>query len=268
VTSKINKASINALCQMIININSMIEPIDIFTNCQKIFISGSVGVGKTTFIEMFTKSISRDNETNVHVIPEYIDGDPNGNKMLQDYLNHSISAYEFQNYVVTFYDKYIMSIINTIKAGDVIVFERLPDESIAIFANIALKRGYMTEQEFDRLYYKVIEIDTKFGIPSIFNNRLYPYVFSCIKTLSDCNLTRSVLAMQAECNCNLIVGLYNTTDMCYKRVIKRNRDSEASYTYADIEVFVKLYLKIYNKVLCNQDILLKDVKYLTEDVII
>lgn len=243
-------------------IEKVLDPIDIFTNCQKIFISGSVGVGKTTFIQTFTHNIKASGNTNVHVIPEYIDGDPNGNDMLQNYLNHTISAYEFQNYVVTFYDKYIMSMIDNVKQGDVIVFERLPDESIAIFANIARKRGYMTEQEFDRLYYKVIEIDTKFGIPSIFNNRLYPYVFSCIKTLSDCDLTRSVLAMQVECNCNLIVGLYNTTDMCYKRVIKRNRDSEASYTYADIELFVELYLKIYNKILCNQDLLLKDVKQL------
>lgn len=233
----------------------MSSKLNTFVNCKKIFIAGPVGVGKSTFIRNFSKYMINNNKR-FHIIPEYIDGDPNGRNMLLKFLNKEIDNFEFQMYILNFYDQYMQKILDEIKEDDIIVFERLPDEGIAIFANISWNQDptSLTEQNMRKLYYKVIEIDAKYGLPCIFNVSLYPFTFTCIKSLSDADFTQTAISLIEACKDHIVIGLYNTTDICYKRIIIRAREGETLYTYDDTDRFVQMYMNMYEYILRNTSI--------------
>lgn len=228
-----------------------------FEHCQKIFVSGPVGVGKTKFLNALYEKIQKQYEgtnTQIHVIPEFIDGDgETAHIMLDKYIRNEMSAYEFQNYVISFYEKYIRSIIDKVDENDIIIFERLPDESVAIFSNISYQKGLMTQLEFKKLYNKALEIDTKFGIPSLFNKLLVQYVFICLQTLTDIDISESASNYVFKCNQNIVIGLHNTINTCYRRILNRGRECESAYTYDDVVCFVSMYNMLYKAMIDNYD---------------
>lgn len=97
------------------------------------FLSGSIGVGKTTVIDYLKKKMLG-NDT-FYFVQEYIDFDPDGKQMLERSLDGSLSLKDFQLYIVDqFYfqmQKFHENIHSDIA---VCIWERHPMEALEVFA--------------------------------------------------------------------------------------------------------------------------------------
>lgn len=226
-----------------------------FQKCQKIFIAGAVGVGKTTYLECFRRNIQENHpEITLHVIPEYIDGDEDGPVMLQKFINRELDNFGFQMYILNFYEKYINSILKDVKEDDVIIFERLPDEGVACFANITYHEQGLSKLQMKELFNKVLELDVKYGLPTLFNLNLHQHTFITLKTIDKDTFTEEALMILKALKKHVIIGLYNSPEVCYHRVLERSRDCESAYTYSNIERFVRIYANIYRNILASINI--------------
>ena len=195
-----------------------------FQKCRKLFIAGPVGVGKTTYLDSFVRNIHEKHpEVRLHVIPEYVDGDPEGPATLQKFLNKEIDNYAFQMYILGFYEKYMNSILSDVQEGDIIIFERLPDEGIACFANITYHEQGLTRSQMRELFNKVLELDVKYGMPSLFNLSLHQHTFVTLKTIDKNIFAEEALLLLKSMNVHVVIGLYNSPETCYKRILERAR---------------------------------------------
>lgn len=220
----------------------------------KLIITGGVGVGKTTTIDKICHKLSEHNIKYI-VVPEYIDGDIKGNKMLDMFINHEISAYDFQYYILQYFDDYLSG-LNT-PNDEILVFERLPDDSLTCFANISFKNKLMTEEEFKKLYIKCVSLDKKFNLPSYFTNFSNNDIMFCktLNTTDNVDEIFNVLINNKETSKNLLVGLYNDNEECLHRIRQRNRESEVkSYTLEVINRFNTHYERIYNILRQNRNL--------------
>ena len=95
-----------------------------------LFVSGSIGVGKSTVVEQL--KIKLNGCKNVYFVKEYIDFDPEGKQKLEDSLNDKLSLFEFQKYILDCFDKQLKNIVN--ENSSIIIWERHPIEAIDIFA--------------------------------------------------------------------------------------------------------------------------------------
>ena len=211
----------------------------------KLIITGGVGVGKTTMITNICKALN-EQHIRYRLIPEFIDGDENGYTMLNSFINHKITAYEFQKYILSYFDIYLSKI--DFDNTDVLVFERLPDDSITCFVNIDVKHNLITQEEFKELHNICNYINKKYKLPSYFIENNNCDIIFC-KTDDINKNTKFILNEFNKAinkNRNLLVGLYNTNEECLKRVHIRNRESEVNtYNIDTIDVFNKHYLRIY-----------------------
>lgn len=116
-----------------------------------IFISGSIGVGKTTIMDVIQYILPKHNGV---LIKEYIDYDPKGESMLNKHLNNEISPFEFQKYIVDCFfnqlEKY---------QRQTIIVERHPLESL-IFAIHTL-----TKKEYNDLKNYIINLCEIYEVP-------------------------------------------------------------------------------------------------------
>ena len=228
---------------------------EIFEKCLKIFIAGPVGVGKTTFINNIQKQIPEGSR--IHIIPEYVDGDPEGPEILKKFLNKEMNNFQFQMYILEFYEKYIISILPEVHEEDIIVFERLPDEGVVCFANITYHEQGLTKNDMRELINKVLELDVRFGLPSLLNLKLHNFSFNTMKTVnpeSSAAVAKSTIDLAKLLNQHIVIGLYNTPEVCYKRILQRARDGEGVYSYSNVERFTRIYANIYRNVLASKDI--------------
>lgn len=219
---------------------------------KKIIISGSVGVGKTTTINDICKLLNIYN-ISYKIIPEYIDGDINGRNMLDKCINKKITAFEFQKYIINYFDIYLNNL--KVNKNDIIIFERLPDESVMCFANIDRINKVITEEEFNILYNMCIELDKKYNIPSYFDKLENTY-FKLFKTDNNNVISSKVLEILNNCDyINIIIGLYNNDYKCLMRIKERNRSSEVnSYSLSTIKQFNNIYKDIFSKINNNKTI--------------
>lgn len=97
------------------------------------FISGSIGVGKTTVIDYLKKKMLG-NDT-FYFVKEYIDFDPDGKQMLERSLDGSLSLKDFQLYICDqFYFQMQQFHENIHSDIAVCIWERHPLEALEIFA--------------------------------------------------------------------------------------------------------------------------------------
>lgn len=228
------------------------------SNTTKLIITGGVGVGKTTAISNICNTLTN-NGLKYKIIPEFIDGDENGIKMLDKSINHEISAYEFQLYILQYFDKYLGNL--KVDDNEILIFERLPDDSVTCFVNIDVKKGLITNDEFKKLFDICINIDKKYNLPSYFTEFMNNDLLFC-KSI-DKNTTTDIIYTQLKESIkkhkNLLVGLYNTNEECLKRIRMRNRKSEVdTYNGETINIFNKHYERIY-KLLGQKQILTFDI---------
>lgn len=224
-------------------------------NAKKVLISGAVGVGKSTFISNMTNYFDA-NGIKYAVVPEYVTGDPHGIKILNKFFNGELSPYDFQHYIIEYYDAYIGVLDEIIDEDTIVIFERCIDDSVLCFANILYQNKRITEEEFFELYKYSIRTNRKYNIPSFFERYPNDYTFMLFKTLDNVNYAEAVNnIIQVTGKDNLLFGLYNDIDVCYNRILKRNREGESSgYNIDKVRAFNECYEHIYSAVTSNKAI--------------
>ena len=223
--------------------------------CKKIVITGGVGVGKTTTIEGLKQMLNAENIP-FKVVPEYLQGDIHGREMLDGCLNKTISTFDFQYYILNFYDIFLENL--DVVPEMVLIFERIPDDSVTCFANKANKDGKITNSQLFTLYEYSVEIATKYNLPSYFTiNSNNENSFSIVKS-DDTEKIVSQVFHDIVKNDNKkisLICLYNTPEECFARIHKRGIISEIeNYKLEDVRIFNKHYTKLYGHFM-NGDVL-------------
>ena len=219
--------------------NSNIEKI---RNCKKVIVSGGVAVGKSSIIASLTRYLD-ENKVKWIYVPEYIDVKKDGLEMLNKYLRREITVYTFQEYVIEYYNEYLGSL--QLDGDEILIFERGIDDAITCFSNLDYAAGKLTIEEFCKLYELVKTYDVKYNVPSYFmtSNRIFLPVRTEDST-RDGNIIGSVICNRS--NDNIIIGLYNSDDVCYQRMLHRDRPGEKeAYSLETISRFNYTYSKLY-----------------------
>ena len=217
-------------------------------NVRKIVITGAVAVGKSSIIKAVISKLQEQHMKIIHV-PEYIDYKEDGLKMLNHYFSHRITPYEFQEYILKFYDDYFKSLI--LDGDEIMIFERMVDDGITCFSNLDNKRGALSDKEFSDLYEGAKAIDTKYNIPSYFINEGFTFIpIKTVDSAKDGDMIAHIILNRDD---NIIIGLYNEPERCYQRMLSRNREGESkAYTETYIKNMSNHYKKLY-KVLMSEE---------------
>lgn len=124
-----------------------------------IFITGSVGVGKTSTIsEALSQSTALG--VNVFYVKEYIDSDPYGIVKYDDWTNGRMSLYDFQIYICNEFRKQLKS--PDYMMSGLVIWERHPREALMVFSQTGL-----SDSERERLHKAISELEEDFDIPRI-----------------------------------------------------------------------------------------------------
>jgi deoxyadenosine/deoxycytidine kinase len=220
-------------------------------SCRKVIITGGVAVGKSSIVSVVCEELTRSN-TNWKFIPEYIDAEEDGLEMLNKYLRGDITVYEFQNYVINFYEWYLNEI--TLRGDEILIFERSVDDSVTCFSNMDNKKGKLNTEDFLKLYEEAKRIDVEYNIPSYLLSN--DFVFIPIKTVDiqrDGKLIAEIVKNRIDEN--IVIGLYNSDEQCYKRMCERDRPGEKdSYTRESISNFNYHYKQLYKELMVGEEI--------------
>ncbi|BFU26186.1 hypothetical protein EHI2019_000519700 [Entamoeba histolytica] len=134
---------------------SFIYYIDSKTPFDSNFISGSIGVGKTTTIQALIEYF---NKENVGIIEEYIDYSPRIGKMLISDVGNGIERnYTLQKFILQCYEEQLKNNKNK----KVIIIERHPREAIEVFCEIDKT---MTEKEREEITNKIYLIEKEYQL--------------------------------------------------------------------------------------------------------
>ena len=110
-----------------------------------ICLSGPVGCGKTTILNLLKKQLIF-----CYVVPEYIDALDDAKSKLQQYLDGTFSAFEFQNYILDYFEK-VADELKDCTLFHYVLVERCPVEGILFFAKLDLLNNRLTQNEYDFL---------------------------------------------------------------------------------------------------------------------
>lgn len=190
---------------------------------QFIFISGSIGAGKSTVIDKLMDVY--DNKP--FLVKEYIDYDPEGEQKLNQFLKNEMPAFEFQKYVVDcVFSQFVDFLNNYSNQTNIIIWERHPMESLIFGAQ------KLSFPEMKMLYHYIHNLCYNFGIP--LPNEC---TFINIKN-SDHKLDHSCSYIEKICdkifdvkksNMNLLIHLNVDKIDQTKRLMKRARYSDRGY---------------------------------------
>ena len=200
-----------------------------------IVLTGAVGVGKSTLCEAIKQQLL-DKNVNVVYIPEYL-AHPQGLSLLGEYLSDKITNVTFQNFIMDYYEQTMAPL----KDSDVRIFERTPDDSLLLFANLANLNGKFDNLGLLNLFERIREINNKYSIPSIFDENVQ---FSHIYTNSITKNVDEIISIIETDKRNRIVLLDNDVDTIEKRIHARARSGESAYDRSTIEMFCNYYNNI------------------------
>lgn len=232
--------------------------IDTIKQCRKVVITGGVAVGKSSIMDAVANTFKA-NDMQYHVVPEFINAMDDAQEMLEKYLQHDITSFEFQQYVLNYYDWYFTNKCSNIHADDILLFERVLDDSVMCFANLDNYNDELSDEEFVNVFKLAKKINAKYNIPSYFANN--NFVFYPIKTINPVVDGKVITEIVKACeNVNLVIGLYNEPTTCYERMLKRNRPGEKeAYPPQRISSFSDTYSKIYQVLMTEKKTRFADV---------
>ena len=190
-------------------------------------IYGTVGSGKSTLLEEIKSSIP-----NSYVIPEYIDALDDAENKLKAYLEGSMPAYDFQQYVLDYFESVSEELKNS--HYDFIFVERLPVEGIQFFAKLDLNNKRITNEEYEELLKRAKSM-TFYPDPSteksitIKTDLLSPFQISQLAL----NYIQTVRIIKLKASLNTIK----------ERIIKRGRSCELEH-YSDD--YLKFMIETYD----------------------
>ena len=217
----------------------------------RIVITGPIGVGKTTSYTQISKYLKdKYGNDEVSEIREYLDGPYpiTGQELLKRYLNGQLSNACFQNYIQT---HYINELTSEKMKKKITLFERCMSDSVAIFcnnANESLPDDPMGLNDFDltMMFRNCCKIDEIAGAPNYF---IKNFEFTRLKTDTIKQTVDTIIdIIENDIKSgirNRVIGLYNTPQTCYERILIRARDGEAAYTQEAIERNCHAYDKLY-----------------------
>lgn len=212
-------------------------------------IDGSISSGKSTSLEhllkLFNEVLTKEN---LQVIPEYLNAEPIIGPMLLDkFITKEITNSTFQNFILDCYHSTVKNLNNDFQLR---LFERIPDDSILIFANLT---NFNTPEDLDEfalyhLYNKMIKYDKIDNYPSYLDDETkFIKIQSC--SIEDVVITiLSIIKSDIEQGIKKrIIGLNVDISSCIIRIQERGRECEAKYTSEYLNGIIKTYEKIFNK---------------------
>lgn len=195
---------------------------------------GPVGSGKTTLLKELKPRIP-----NSYVIPEYIDALPDAETKLKQYLDGTLAAFDFQQYVLDYFEQ----VANELKDAtyDYVFVERLPVEGIQFFARLDLFKGRITTDEYYSLMNRARSL-TFYPDPSLLlSDDIIPLKTDKGDTPEE---TAEVVLTHLRISKNIkLIKMTASFDTIKKRIHERGRECELLY-YNDayIERMIRDYL--------------------------
>jgi len=219
-----------------------------------ILITGPTGVGKSSICEVLLQELN-----NAVYVEEYV-SEIMGKEMLGMYLNKKISDITFQHYILDYYTRTFESI----KECDYKIFERIPDDGLLCFSNLANIKGDLSDEDFLALSKRIREIVNKYNIPSYLNldgSKIYH-----LKSDTIMNVAAQILSIIRLTDSNskpksIIIFLDNDDEEIVRRIHKRGRHGEENYTTEDLKFFTNHYRKLYSRIIDTERSSIRFVDY-------
>lgn len=213
-----------------------------------ILITGPVAVGKTCMCDLLSNYLNEENKYNIFKVPEYLVREE-GPSLLKLYLEKTISNTTFQNYILDYYDKALLNLEDNLKKStkdNIVIYERVPDDSVLCFANLANIRGEFSNRDFLEMYERTRRIDTRFSIPSYINKNVqYTKIINDVK---DKTFNKIKEIMQEDIRNkvpNRVIMLNADIDTLMQRMRIRAREGEF-YSLESMTMFHNHYEKLHN----------------------
>ena len=237
---------------------------------------GTCGVGKTTVIKQLINKLSN---MLINYIPAFIDALHEAKNKLDNMLSDKITRFEFQKYVLQYYDD-TLSKTNNDNNNVINIFERLPDDTVALFCEKAYKEGKLTYTEFNQLQQYSHEINKKYNLPCYYTNEnrnnlmvcsswysnyivvrkpnQLPKInsvdnnFTLLETIIDIIVSNKNQKQFLKID-NLFVFIFEEPTVCLSRINARGIVAEKRYTLKDIERFDEYHKQLY-KIISEDDV--------------
>ena len=210
----------------------------------QLVITGCIGSGKTTVINKLFKLFE---EFQPIAVREYLEANKKlGPIILSEFINQTITPLTTQNAILDIYENQLKSLINPDLKG-IILYERIPDDNLTVFTNLAFKNKDLTDDEFKVLYSRTLKIDQKYNIPSyicknskfkkIVSTDLVDRIIIILDTIKD-DVEKGINSR--------IIGLSTDLESCKIRIQRRHREDEDKYSDEYLNNIIKTYNKIYS----------------------
>ena len=211
----------------------------------KFSVSGPISAGKSTLLQKLYM-LCVEFGIKIAILPEYINSDIEiGPKFLARFINKEITNATFQNYILDVYKHTYNEIVK--EDYNIMMMERVPDDSILIFANITNCNcpEDLNEQSLFALYNKMIQYDKECQFPSYIDNETKLIDF--IGNIDDIIINViDIIADDIEKGINKrIIGLSVNTDVCISRIKRRGRKEEKDYDTAYLSQIIYAYNEIF-----------------------
>ena len=190
-------------------------------------IYGAVGSGKSTLLEELKASIP-----NCYVIPEYIDALDDAENKLKEYLDGSMSAYDFQQYVLDYFEMVADELKNSYY--DFVFVERLPVEGIQFFAKLDLTNKRITNEQYKALLKRAQSL-TFYPNPTI-----EPSITIKTDLLSPFQISQLALNYLRT---HRIIKLKASLETIKERIVRRGRSCEIEHYTED---YLKFMIETYD----------------------
>jgi deoxyadenosine/deoxycytidine kinase len=209
----------------------------------QVVITGCIGSGKTTLLEKLIKIFD---EFKPIIIKEYLEANKKlGPIILSEFINKTITPLTTQNAILDIYENQLKKL--KINNQGITFYERIHDDNLAVFTNLAFKNKELNNDEFTVLYKRTIEIDKKYNIPS------YIYKNSKFKRILSTDLLDSIIIILKTIKDDVkngitsrIFGLSRDLESCRIRVVRRCREGEDNYSDEYLNEIILTYDNIYS----------------------
>jgi len=226
--------------------NNYIVPRRDKINNYQLVITGCIGSGKTTLLNELIKLF---NEFNPVIIHEYLEADKQlGPLILSNFINKTISSLTMQNCILDIYENELKNA----QKSQFSFYERIPDDNLSIFTNLAYASHEIDENEFGILYKRTLHLNEKYNLPSYINHK------SKFKKIVSTDLLDSVLIILKTIKEDIdngitsrIFGLSVSLEICKLRICRRNRENEDKYTDEYLLNIINTYDNIYDELMKN-----------------
>lgn len=221
---------------------------------------GPVGVGKSTICTLLYYLLDKAWETyntDVFCYPEFLQiNTKEGNEILKEHLNGTITSYEFQKYIlhcwtILMNNQPIAPVMEPCRRFN--VFERCCDDSVICFSNLWHKQHpeSMSEDELQLLFKLSQVINGQYNLPTYFN----PDGVS-INKVANVHITTVLLEILSIIKYDFensstrtsFVMLDTDVETLKHRIHVRSRPGEHAYSEETITAFHRHYQLLFDKV--------------------